>query len=122
MTSNKLQTDRIHSQKSHFVQPMLSLKSASKQLQKISLASALQSKRKIDSKGIFSNVKSGKYHTNVTPQNLSWEQEIAVTPGKPLIFRYRVLNDLAIHTVLIQSYSSPRVSYPTHKQAFDPKI
>lgn len=62
--------------------PMLSLKTASRQLQKISLASALQSKRKIDAKGIFSNVKSGKYHTNAAPQNFACEDEFAVTPSE----------------------------------------
>ena len=66
--------------------PMLSLKTASKQLQKLSLASALQSKRKIDAKGIFSNVKSGKYHTNAAPYISTCDDELAVTPSELCIF------------------------------------
>jgi hypothetical protein len=62
--------------------PMLSLKTASKQLQRLSLASALQSKRKVDAKGIFSNVKSGKYHTNATPLDFACNDEFAVTPSR----------------------------------------
>jgi hypothetical protein len=77
------QRKSLHSdaKKSQLALPMLSLKTASKQLQKVSLASALQSKRKIDAKGIFSNVKSGKYHTNATPHNYPCDDELAVTPS-----------------------------------------
>jgi hypothetical protein len=63
---------------------MLSFKTASQQLQKISLASALHSKRKVDAKGIFSNVKSGKYHTNASPHEISHDDQLAVTPSELL--------------------------------------
>lgn len=78
------QRKSLHSdaKKSQLALPMLSLKTASKQLQKISLASALQSKRKIDAKGIFSNVKSGKYHTNATPHIYPCDDELVVTPSE----------------------------------------
>ena len=80
------QRKSLHSdaKKSQLALPMLSLKTASKQLQKISLASALQSKRKIDAKGIFSNVKSGKYHTNASPHEISHDDQLAVTPSEHL--------------------------------------
>jgi hypothetical protein len=68
--------------------PMLSLKTASKQLQKLSLASALQSKRKIDAKGIFSNVKSGKYHTNAAPHNYACDDYLAITLSELRMFMF----------------------------------
>ena len=83
-TIHKPQKKNHHSdtKKSQLALPMLSFKTASQQLQKISLASALHSKRKVDAKGIFSNVKSGKYHTNAAPHEFAREDELAVTPSK----------------------------------------
>ncbi len=85
-TANNLQRKSSQSdpKKSQLALPMLSFKTASQQLQKISLASALHSKRKVDAKGIFSNVKSGKYHTNASPHEISHDDELAVTPSELL--------------------------------------
>jgi hypothetical protein len=88
--------------------PMLSLKTASKQLQKLSLASALQSKRKIDAKGIFSNVKSGKYHTNAAPQNVVCDDELAVTPSELItIFLAQVLHLIFSFNLTVLKYPAP---------------
>jgi hypothetical protein len=83
-TIHKLQkkTNPSETKNSQLALPMLSFKTASQQLQKISLASALHSKRKVDAKGMFSNVKSGKYQTNAAPHDFAREDELAVTPSK----------------------------------------
>jgi hypothetical protein len=88
LTNHKVQQKSHHSdaKKNQLATPMLSLKTASQQLQKVSLASALQSKRKVDAKGIFSNVKSGKYHTNAVLHNGTYEDEFAATTSELLPF------------------------------------
>ena len=87
---------------------MLSLKTASQQLQKVSLASALQSKRKVDAKGIFSNVKSGKYHTNAVLHNGTYEDEFAATTSELLpFFLHSCSPQISIKIIAFNPHSAP---------------
>jgi len=119
LTNHKVQQKSHHSEakKHQLATPMLSLKTASQQLQKVSLASALQSKRKIDAKGIFSNVKSGKYHTNAAPHQGACGDELAApTSELPAFFLSSLLALSLKQNERIQSPAPPKKMEPVKKK------